>query len=295
MTRLMEAWELIRFQVKNEPLAILLNVKADTLTPTDFGLPDLPKPPDSTLESNPDDSSLPTKPDTPPASTQETPPTLPPKPPSVEINPGTVTIGGNQGEWLRGNDSDNFLSGGEGNDTIVGELQQDWLMGNAGEDVFVVQPQYSPKDNAIKDSAISRVDVILDFNPSEDYIAIEQPASLDDFILKPYTLNQGAWQGAMGILSTFKTLGLSYADLKKKILSNDLGALSILISPKTLKELEPVINSSFDPKLIDPDENGILEGVLITKADPGNQNLSLYHGFILNTTVAEIQSRLISI
>jgi Ca2+-binding RTX toxin-like protein len=80
----------------------------------------------------------------------------------VNGNLGNDAVFGGQGnDTVRGGQGNDLVSGDVGNDLIYGDVGNDTLTGGEGFDAFVI------------DSRDSRVAVITDFLPSQDYIALD--------------------------------------------------------------------------------------------------------------------------
>jgi serralysin len=75
-------------------------------------------------------------------------------------------LGSPVNDLILGNSAPNGINGGAGDDTIIGGLGSDTLAGGPGRDTFV----YAPGDGT---------DLITDFNPAEDVIALAAPLSLE--------------------------------------------------------------------------------------------------------------------
>jgi Ca2+-binding RTX toxin-like protein len=72
--------------------------------------------------------------------------------------------GGGGADTLRGEGGGDLLNGGPGNDVLIGGAGNDNLFGGSGADRFVFDTKLNAKTN---------VDVIADFSPSEDIIALD--------------------------------------------------------------------------------------------------------------------------
>jgi|GEM_PF-5744173 len=98
---------------------------------------------------------------------------------SVEGGPGNDTLrgdldndtllGGDGNDQLFGGRGDDLLLGGNGNDTLSGDRGNDTLTGGPGADTFVI-------------SGVDGIDIVTDFNPGEDILAIQDGRPVD---LKP--------------------------------------------------------------------------------------------------------------
>ena len=97
----------------------------------------------------------------------------------VNAGPGNDNLNGNRGndlvtggpgnDLVRGGQDQDSLTGDEGDDTLIGDFGQDTLLGGAGSDLFVLR-----RDTAVAPDANGSlaVDLILDFNPTEDVIGL---------------------------------------------------------------------------------------------------------------------------
>jgi Ca2+-binding RTX toxin-like protein len=101
-----------------------------------------------------------------------------------------VLSGGSGSDWLFGGSGNDRILGGSGNDWIYGEAGNDRLKGEDGRDTFVF---------STKASARSNMDRILDFNPKQDSIYLENAVFTKigkGSLANPKKLSKGAfWSG----------------------------------------------------------------------------------------------------
>jgi serralysin len=79
--------------------------------------------------------------------------------------------GGEGNDLLRGGKGDDYLIGGNGNDTLIGDRGVNINFGGAGSDVFVFRQDLLAGDTS--DTITQTIpQLILDFNPSSDFIGL---------------------------------------------------------------------------------------------------------------------------
>ena len=106
-------------------------------------------------------------------------------------------VGSAEDDWLQGGDGDDYLEGyagddrlegGAGNDTLYGGSGTDILIGGAGSDMFLFR----------KSLDVAGVDLLSDFNPQEDKIALSTSVFT---ALKGTALAPGAFLASAGAAS----------------------------------------------------------------------------------------------
>lgn len=125
-----------------------------------------------------------------------------------------VLFGGNGDDVLDGGTDNDALIGGAGNDLLLGGAGNDFLAGNAGADSLAGQ---SGEDTFYFESGFGR-DVVLDFRPGEDVIAIQANingsgiTSADDLVSRISSDDTGAVIN-LGNGDQIKLVGVSTEDL----------------------------------------------------------------------------------
>ncbi|MGB6168437.1 MAG: hypothetical protein WBF52_12690 [Geitlerinemataceae cyanobacterium] len=134
-----------------------------------------------------------------------------------------IVNGGAGNDSLFGGQNNDVLLGGEGSDTLSGDFGVDALIGEIGSDVFILR---ADNTSSLADFSVGsgNADVLIDFNPLEDRIALT--GGLTEVNLTTLELNN------QPLLTTPEVQGLI-----------DTGAISLTT--------------------IDPDGNGLVNGTLI--------------------------------
>lgn len=125
-----------------------------------------------------------------------------------------ILFGGRGDDVLDGGSEDDVLIGGKGNDLLIGGDGNDFLAGNAGADTLLGG---SGEDTFYFESGFGR-DVVLDFRPGEDVIAIQANindsgiTSADDLVERISSDDTGAVID-LGNGDQIKLVGVSTEDL----------------------------------------------------------------------------------